>query len=263
VAIVISLAAAGCTPPPDVHARRFSEILYRYPMSDEPLRIKQLTSSSARDIAPEKRERSVTVMVHPAYSLFFREEHRSAYTEAKFDLLKFQLDSEARFITETAKAGSVLIIVLPGDFMEESTAALSFITYLNSTAGSGASVYYLTSDSWSTGRLSMNNMVTLYGFLNDIKATKMLIGGGYIGRCQREFYNQVAAYVDKVTPYIVAEISSISPDDISSEESVQILDSIRKGNYSPVRKFIDKKTQGSAHIIQLPGARGIGRVPSL
>jgi hypothetical protein len=100
-------------------------------------------------------------------------------------------------------------------------------------------------------------MATLYGFLQKVKATRLLIGGGYIGRCQREFYNQVTASVERVTAYIVPEISSLSPDDVSDREAAEILASLRQGDYTPVRRFIDKKSGGAAETIQLPAAPGI------
>jgi len=251
----VVVLTAGCSTS-DTPARRFSEILYRYPDTQEPLRIKKLTASSYSDVAPAQ-SRTVTVMVHPAYSLFFREEHRSSYSEAKYDLLKFQLDSEARFISEIAKTDNLLILVLPGNFQKESIAPLSYTYYLNASAGAGASVFYLTSETWSSGTLTSDAMVTLYGFLQKVGANRMLIGGGYIGRCQREFYNQVSAYVDRTTAYIVPEISSISPDDISDQESAEILASLRRKDYTPVKKFIEKKSQGAANVLQLPSAPGI------
>ena len=252
----LALLAAGC-PAPDAHAKRFGEILYQYPNTQEPLRIKKLTAASATDVPPAQKGRAVTIMVHPAYSLFFREEHRSTYTEAKYDLLKFQLDNEARFISEIAKTDNLLVLVLPGDFQKESIAPLSYINYLNAAAGSGASVYYITSETWSTGALSLESMITLFGFVQRVGAARLLIGGGYIGRCQREFYNQVSAYLDKVPTYIIPEISTISPDDISDRESADILASLRLGDYTPVRKFIEKRTEGTANVLELPAAPGI------
>ena len=252
----IAVLTAGCTTS-DTPAKRFSEILYQYPDAQEPLRIKKLSAASAADRDPALQGKTVTVMVHPAYSLFFREEHRSNYSEAKYDLLKFQLDSEVRFISEIAKTDNLLLLVLPGNFEKQSIAPLSYINYLNAAAGSGASVYYITSETWSTGALSLESMITLFGFVQRVGAARLLIGGGYIGRCQREFYNQVSAYLDKVPTYIIPEISTISPDDISDRESAEILSSLRLGNYTPVMEFIDKKTQGAADILRLPGAPGL------
>ncbi len=249
----LALLASGCASSA-TPARRFSEILYRYPGSGDPLRIKNLSASSANDVPPSQYGKAVTVIVHPAYSLFFRDEHRSTYTEAKYDLLKFQLDNEARFISEIAKTDNLLILVLPGNYQKESTAPLSYTAYLNASAGAGDSVYYINSEMWTSGALSMDTMVTLNGFLQKVGANKVLIGGGYIGRCQREFFNQMSAYVDKVFAYIVPEISSLSPDDVSDRESSEILASLRQGDYTPVRKFIEIKSRGESNILPLPAA---------
>lgn len=255
----LAFLAAGCSTTPEIPSRQLSEILNHHPNAQEPLRIKKLTAASAAEVAPALQGRVVTVMVmvHPAYSLFFREEQRSAYTAAKYDLLKFQLDSEARFISYIAKTDNLLILVLPGNFQQESIAPLSYTYYLNAAAGEGTSVYYITSETWNSGVLSRDTMVTLYGFLRKVGATRMLIGGGYIGRCQREFHNQVSTYVDMVSPYIVPEISSVSPDDISSQEAAEILASLRKGDYTPIRKFIEKTGSGTADLLPLPAAPGI------
>jgi hypothetical protein len=67
----------------------------------------------------------------------------------------------------------------------------------------------------------------------------------------------VSAYVDRTTAYIVPEISSISPDDISDQESAEILASLRRRDYTPVKLFIEKKSQGAANVLQLPSAPGI------
>jgi hypothetical protein len=255
----IAIIATGCSSAPAVNgpAKQFIEILNDYPIAQEPLRIPKLTAASAADIAPVLRGKAVTVIVHPAYSLFFREPQRSAYTASKYDLLKFQLDSEARFISEIAATDNLLILLLPGDFQKESLAPLSYTYYLNSAAGTSTSVYYLTSETWSSGSLSTDTLIIFYGFLKKIGAKQLLIGGGYIGRCQRDFYNQMATYMDGVNMYIVPEISAISPDDISDRESAEVLAGLQQGDYGPVRAFIEKKGQGTNIVAPVPVDPGI------
>ena len=252
-AALVLLAAAGCTAS-DTPAKRFTEILSSYPQSREPLGIARLSASSADAVPPALRGRAVTIMVHPAYSLFFREERRSTYSEAKYALLKFQLDNEARFISEIAKSDNLLILVLPGNYQQDSLAPLSYTFYLNSSTKSSPLVYYITSETSSSGSMSSDTMVTLYGFLQRVKADKVLIGGGYIGRCQREFYSQITTYVDKIPAFIVPEISSISPDDIDSDEAQTIVNSLQRRNYAPVKKFIEKKGRGNANVLHVPSA---------
>jgi hypothetical protein len=253
LAVVVFLVAAGCAAS-DTPAKRFTEILYRYPQSPEPLAIARLSASSADTVPLSLRGKAVTIMVHPAYSLFFREERRSAYGEAKYDLLKFQLDNEARFIGELAKSDNLLILVLPGNYQKDSIAPLSYTFYLNSSTRSSPLVTYIYSETSSSGSLNTDTMMTLYGFLQKIKADKVLIGGGYIGRCQREFYDQITTYVDKIPVFIIPEISSISPDDIDDDEAQAIVNSLHRRDYAPVRKFIEKKGRGNANGLRVPSA---------
>jgi len=253
LAALILLAAAGCASP-DTPAKRFTEMLDRYPPSQDQLGIARLTATSADAVPSALRGKAVTIMVHPAYSLFFREERRSTYSEAKYDLLKFQLDNESRFISEIARSGNLLILVLPGNYQKDSLAPLSYTYYLNASTRSSPQVVYIYSESSSSGALSTDTMVTLYSFLQKVKADKVLIGGGYIGRCQREFYNQITTYVDKIPVFIVPEISSISPDDIDNDEAMSVVHSLQKRDYSPIRRFIEKKGQGKANVLHMPSA---------
>ena len=252
VLLSLTVALAAACAPPDPPSKRFGEILWRYPGTSEPLKVQTLSADAYAAIPPASRGKAVTIIVHPAYSLFFRDERRSTFTEAKYDLLKYQLDTEARFISEIARTDNVLILVLPGSYPKESIAPLSYTAYLNSLTGGSATVYAVYSETSSTGNLPMDTMVTLYGFLRSIKATTVLVGGGYIGRCQREFYNQMVAYVDKVRTYVVPDISSISPDDISDRQAVEFLDSIKQKDYEPVKRLIQKLTQGGANTLPLP-----------
>ena len=248
----LALLLSGCAEAPPVPTKRFTEILYRYPQAQEPLKFPNLSEANADAVASSLPSRTATIIVHPAYSLFFREERKSNYTEAKYDLLKFQLDNEARFMSEFAKSGNLLILILPGKYQKESIAPLSYTFYLNATTSGGTSVFYLYSETWSSGNLSVNTVLVLHDFLARIKADRILVGGGYIGRCQREFYNQLVNYIEKKASYIVPEISTISPDDISDEEAADILASVREKDYSPVKRFIERKTKGAANILPLP-----------
>jgi hypothetical protein len=82
----------------------------------------------------------------------------------------------------------------------------------------------------------------------------VLIGGGYIGRCQREFYTQLKSYLGQgsMPIFIVPEYSTISPDDISDSEARYIVTRVRQQDYSPVVDFINKKTKGQADLLSIP-----------
>ena len=246
---------SGCATvePPVSQARRFFDILNRYPKTTEPLKLRQLTVASPLAPPVAAAQPDVFIMVHPAYSLFFRDANKAPrYPAAKYELLSRQFDDEARFMSEVARSGNILVLIIPGRYLEESDAPLSYTTYLNTTVSAGDAVYYLYSDSPSNGTIAMNDMVDLYRFLQVVKAGKVLVGGGYIGRCQREFYNELTTYFEKSITYIVPEISTISPEDITESEAVSILSGIERRDYGPVRQFIDKKLDRNANVLSLP-----------
>jgi len=250
---LLALLPAGCSSPFSRPTKKFNELLSQYPRTEEPLQVQLLTAGSAESAARSRPGGPLTVIVHPAYALFFRDAGRSFYTEAKYDLLRYQLEHEEQFISEIAKSGNLLILVLPGNYERDSVAPHSYTRYLNSVTGGSPSVYAVYSEASSSGALPLGTVVMLHGFLRSVKPSSVLVGGGFIGRCQREFYNQVINYVGESSAYIVPEISTISPDDISDSDARTMLDSILRRDYGPVDRFIDKRNQGRARITLLPG----------
>lgn len=257
LAIALSFQMSGCATaePPGSLAARFFDILNRYPQTREPLKLRKLDAASFPSLQRGAAASDVFIMVHPAYSLFFRDANRSRYAEAKYALLAQQFENEARFIAGAAQAGKIVVLIIPGNYLTESAAPLAYTAYLNATASAGQAVFYLSSESPSNGAISMDDMVDLYRFLQGAKGGKALIGGGYIGRCQREFYTGLTNYFDKSSTFIVPEISTISPEDISESEAANILAGIQRQDYTPVRQFIDKRLNRAANILSIPQKR--------
>jgi hypothetical protein len=247
---LVVVSFAGCATLEDLPAKRFSENLSAYPGTADPLKIAELSPQTVDSIPAGSRNGSVIIIVHPAYALFFREEHKSRYSQEMYDLLKYQLESEAQFIRSIARSGIPVILVLPGNYQQESVAPLSYTAYVNTVTDGSPTVSYVYSESANSGSLETGSMVTLYGFLRAVGARDVLMGGGFIGRCQKELYSQMTTYMDNRPVYIVPEISSLSPDDITTAESHNILAGIRSGDYSLVRKFIEKK--GGFSMVSLP-----------
>ncbi len=245
---LLTLFAAGCAPT--ALEMRFTDILQNYPATEEPLKIPSLFSLPLKPAA-EVNNRNVVFMVHPGYSLFFRSRERNLHSEVKYDLLKLQLDNETASIRKMAQAGQTVILVIPGNYQRESIAPLSYTYFLNSLAEGSRSVSYIYSESASSGTLSMDSMVTLYRYLQNMRVDRVLIGGGYIGRCEREFYSQLATYIDNIRSYIVPELSSVSPDDIDDKEARAMLDGLLMQDFTPIRRFIEVRSQRSPNVVSL------------
>jgi hypothetical protein len=244
----------GCVSvdPPGSLARRFFDTIDRYPPSRQQLAIEQLSGRSFSRIRNAGTLPDVHIIVHPAYALFFRDAKRSKYADVKYELLIRQFEEEERFIREAARAGKIVILIIPGGYEIEMQAPETYTAYLNAVTGGGNSIFYLYSESLSNGTIPTSEMVELYRFLQNVKVRRVLIGGGYIGRCQREFYNELTAYYETTRSYIVPEISTVSPEDISDEEAAAMLDGIERRDYSPVRKFIEKKLDRSPNVLFAP-----------
>jgi hypothetical protein len=254
------LCSSGCSFSRP--SKKFNELLSRYPPTQEPLQVQLLSPKSADAVPPSARRRPVTIVVHPAYSLFFRNATKSFYTEAKYDLLKYQLENEARFLADIARTDSLLILVLPGNYERDSVAPGAYTRYLNSAVGGSPSVFAVYSETANSGALPVGTVVMLHGFLKSVSPPSILVGGGFIGRCQREFYNQVVNYVGEASASIVPEISTVSPDDISDGEARTMLEGILRGDYGPVNRFIDRRNQGRARVTALPGELDVLKDPA-
>jgi hypothetical protein len=235
----------GCAS--EVGTKRFSDLLHRYPPTWDPLATRELSPAATLPLSAIGKQ--VTIIVHPAYSLFFRDESRSTYSEAKYDLLEYQLSHEARFITDISKNNNLLVLVLPGNYEKDSIAPRSHTSYLNTVTGGRPNVYYIFSETSLSEVLPLDATMALFSFLRNIKTSRILIGGGYIGRCQKEFFNHLTKYVEKIGIYIMPEMSSISPDDISSVKAGEILEALRRGDYRQIAEFIVEKTDGRTNIL--------------
>lgn len=251
--LFISSYSAGCTAHSGINpsAAQFAEIIKGHSSVVEPIRIARLTARSSADVPPSRRPSDISIVVHPAYSVFFDDVLKKDYSGSKYDLLKKQLENEARFMRSQAAYGNIVILVLPADSVSASMQS-AYASYLNGITLNARTVFYVFSETASSGSLPMEHMVSLYQFIQEVKAKKVLIAGGYIGRCQKEFFNQLARYFSSETAYLVPEVSTISPEDVSDREAEQILLSIRRHDYGPVRDYINRKTAADLKIISVP-----------
>lgn len=257
LSVLLFVLVTGCATAPSHRKYRpvvskFSDLLVRFPQTDEPLQLEHLTRASVYPSLRKNQPIDVTIMVHPAYSIFLRDLTNEQYPEVKYSLLRKQFDHEAQFILDQANAGKIIILIVPGKYLTASAYAQNYTAYLNSMISPSHSAYYIYSDSPNSGNISSEEMITLYRFLQGLNVRKVLVGGGYVGRCQREFYTQLTTYFDTSQAFIVPEISTISPEDISEKDAKRILNSLDKQDYSQVRDFIDNRVGSKANILSIP-----------
>ena len=259
VLLAVLLFLSSCAPatvsaPSDDSVERYAAIIGAYSQQDDALRIVRLDSDNARSVLASAATRDVYIVVHPGYSLFFSgadDQKGMRYGGAKYGMLEAQFLAEARFLGDLVRAGSLVILIVPGSYQTDSIAPLAYAGYLNAVAY-GPTVLYLPSTGSSVGTVSSEDMVNLFHFLEAVKPVRVLVGGGYIGRCEREFYNQLTAYYDRNKTFILQEASAVSPDDVTSTEAAAISDGIRRGDYHPVESFLARKLDRDVNTLSIP-----------
>ncbi len=143
VALIISiLLSSGCAPSSqlDPSTTYFPELQNRFPPTDGALSVQKLTAETANAARKSKEQAEIFIIVHPAYSHFFRDLEKDSTHAAKFRLEKKQFESEAIMIGSHAASGAVMVLVIPGDYFEESKAPRSYVSYLNTVTAGGRSI---------------------------------------------------------------------------------------------------------------------------
>ncbi|HWR58209.1 MAG TPA: hypothetical protein VN328_04900, partial [Thermodesulfovibrionales bacterium] len=85
--------------------------------------------------------------------------------------------------------------------------------YINSVTNESESVLYLYSKKPNNGHLTDESREQLLKFIEEVKPETILIGGGYLGRCVRDFYGDLTASIGREKVSIAAEITAISSED--------------------------------------------------
>jgi hypothetical protein len=182
---------------------------------------------------------AIYIIVHPAFFPFFHTDDRlteeliGPFSEKnvieKFLELKSKkpeitvLQAQERrmrdFLELKSSEKKLIILILPKDYNKYSGYAYKngpdeYTRYLNEATNESESVLYIHSRSATRGYLKEEDLYLLMGFLLNVDASKILIGGGYIGRCLEGFYVDLTEEFGEKDAYIVPELSDVSPKDI-------------------------------------------------
>ncbi|MEW6108832.1 MAG: hypothetical protein AB1632_06670 [Nitrospirota bacterium] len=220
---------------------------------------------------------NVYIIVHPSYYVFFHNKKpvinrtpenlgfnivdifvNENYENPVIKIVQKQQKNERNFIEYITTEGKLLILVLPRNYQNHPSYAYSsemdeYARYINEITNGFESALYIESDSPTSGKLLVNDLVMLLSFLGRAGAKSVLIGGGYVGRCQEEFYNYLSNYSFAYNYFIVPEISSFSPADISEKAAPKFLDD-EKINLQAASQYVLSKTAGITNLQHLSSA---------
>lgn len=191
------------------------------------------------------------IIVHPAYYFFFHD-HSTEAKEIEDYLEKNTLTKTGLFLREqerslrdfleiTSTRNRLILIVLPGNYREYSGYRYrygddKFARYINEVTNNSEASIYLYSEKPNRGMLSQDSKNTLIKFIGAVKPDKIVLGGGYLGRCLEDFFRQLTSDLKDVQVEIEPWISALSPDDLRYFD----LDDLVKGgrlDMNPVKEL--------------------------
>ncbi len=211
------------------------------------LRIKNLKTINYREypfykryVAPE----GVYILVHPAFFSFFHaqrlrggpQEERNVVErllalpprDAEMALLQAQERRTRDFLEIASTQRKLVILILPRRYKRYKGYVYrkgpdEYTRYLNEVTNESPSVLYLESRSATRGYLRDAELAALVEFLAAVDAPKVLIGGGYIGRCLEDFYAGLTEDYGEEGIYIVPELSDVSPTELNARLAAKLL----------------------------------------
>ena len=214
---------------------------------------------------------SVYIIVHPAYYVFFSGPQLITGDDppvenaverflaiqplsAEMALLQAQERRMRDFLAYAAMRKKLVIVILPRSYKSQADYNYrswydEYTRYLNQVAGNSDSVLYLESRSPSRGYLTEEDMAALTKFLGAVAPKRVLLGGGYIGRCLEEFYLDFTDEYGSKNVYLVPEISDTSPAELTDSIARKLLSSSSDIDMVAARNAIRRDTYKIENVI--------------
>ncbi|TAN43390.1 MAG: hypothetical protein EPN25_01010 [Nitrospirae bacterium] len=208
-----------------------------------------------RDLSPDEYPRyqqyldpigpTVYVVIHPGFYSFFspdmslsskhdlqdlpvRNIVERLYEKMSFHdpLLQVMQEQELvlrDFIKVTAAEKKLLLIVIPGgDYVSHfgygyQKGLDEYKRYINELTQGSESVVYIESADYADGRLMDQDKQVMGSFLKALKAKRVLLSGGFVGRCIEAFSYSLKEVFSTEGIYLIPEISTVSDIDMKEE----------------------------------------------
>ncbi len=211
---------------------------------------------------------NVYIIVHPAYYTFFGDEIgqykvadavgssnvmerflRDTTSSASERLVKAQEKMLRDFIEYMSTERKLLILLLPYSYRTYKAYKYrdgkdEYMRYINEVTNESPSVLYFYSRYPNRGVISGDDRKKIIKFLYAIRANSVMLGGGFIGRCLDEFYKDLQRNYGESKLFMVPELSSISPADISDSSAADIMKPDGTINISKLTRMIEENRIG-------------------
>jgi hypothetical protein len=184
---------------------------------------------------------AVYIMAHPSFFPFFHYPKKLVDNTSKsiskenvvekllktkpknfeFAVLQAQERRTRDFIEFKSTQEKLIIVVVPRDYNRYTGYTYKrgrdeYMRYINEITNFSKSVLFAESRTPNRGYLREEDAIRLMEFLIAIDAKKILIGGGYVGRCIEDFYTLITQEYGSEGIFIVPELTDISPRELNN-----------------------------------------------
>lgn len=174
----------------------------------------------------------------------------------EFAVLQAQERRTRDFIEFKSTQEKLIIIVVPRGYNRYTgytykSGRDEYMRYINELTNFSKSVLFAESRTPNRGYLREEDAIRLMEFLIAIDAKKILIGGGYVGRCIEDFYTLITHEYGSEGIFIVPELTDVSPRELNraiaramlkkdGELDIEIATSIMQRDLYKVQEVIPK-----------------------
>jgi len=179
-------------------------------------------------------------IVHPSYYLYFHDYNANKivverpegdfsknitdifiedYPAGKSRVVKYMKEMERRerdFFKKASLRRRLVILVLPPDYQKHTEYPYrtldEFGRYINEATEGSPSIIYVESETLKQGYLNDETLPRLNAFLQTVGVKSLLLGGGYVDLCLRDFFQEASNLKDIETVEMLPEICAESPD---------------------------------------------------
>jgi hypothetical protein len=173
------------------------------------------------------------VIVHPFYYQFFRKSRAKKISPEIHKFMLLQVNNEKNFFSYAIQNQKLVILVMPGNSFSN-----DYIEFMNDLTRGNDSIIYVSSKNKNSGNIIKEDLEHLNSFFQKLEINDVMIGGGYVGRCQEKFYSIISKTLGQENVAIVPEVSTFSPYDLTLATVKMFLTSEGLININAVNHYI-------------------------
>jgi len=225
--------------------------------------LRSIPKETYKDFGRSLYNGNIYVIVHPGYYTFFHGKHNLPPAEEiggyptrnlverlttdstlgkglNIRVMKEQERLIRNFLEFMSMEKKLVILVLPRDYRDHlingyAAGRDDYARFINDLTNMSPSILYIESETHDNGFLAKPDLELLKEFIDGTGAKKIMLGGGYLGKCVDNFYASIRLKYKYEDVSFVADITSISPTDMVTD-SVRLLIKGRI-NYTAMQQY--------------------------